>query len=192
MAHCPMLTVVCKWNRQLSSLGKGVALLRLLTPAGRNVSQIISPPSCTTRGCAPGAGGNSLSVSSRTANIYLSFCTLSSVISCSEEKADRTSSVSLDRTSGLAPRRYVAPESAVAVVSEPAIMRVEALVAICWGVNFLVVFSRQQGHSSREIERTRTALTPSPSAFLASIERIKSGRSSCSAILFAIFAWVSL
>lgn len=70
-----------------------------------NVSQTTSPPSWIIRGPAVGTGGNNLSDSSRTASIYLSLCTLSSVISSEEEKADRTSSVSLASVSGLSQRR---------------------------------------------------------------------------------------
>lgn len=69
------------------------------------MSQITSPPSWTILGPTVGAGGNSLSDSSRTASMYLRFCTLSSVISSSDEKAVRTSRVSLARASGLSPRR---------------------------------------------------------------------------------------
>lgn len=68
--------------------------------------------------------------------MYLSFCTLNSVISSSEEKADRTSSVSLARTSGLEHRRCVAPDNAVAVVSEPAMINKTALARIWSSDNF--------------------------------------------------------
>lgn len=68
--------------------------------------------------------------------MYLSFWTLRSVISSSEEKPERTSSVSLARISGCVPRRNVTPDRAVAVVSDPAMIKRDALDRICSGVSF--------------------------------------------------------
>lgn len=49
-------------------------------------------------------------------------------ISSSVWNADRTSSVSLRRASGLVVSKYVTPESKVAVVSDPAIINREAFI----------------------------------------------------------------
>lgn len=93
-----------------------------LTPSGRKWPQKMSPPAWTLRGAGPGIGENILSASSNTADKYLSFWTLSRLISFSDANADRTSVASLLMASGLVHRRYVAPANAVAVVSEPAII----------------------------------------------------------------------
>ena len=79
------------------------------------------------RGCALGPGGYIHNVSSVTAHRYGSFATLNRSISSSLLKVARNSSVILVITWGLVAIRYVAPAKDVAVVSDPARVRMTAL-----------------------------------------------------------------
>lgn len=88
------------------------------------------------RGVSPGTAGSKRIVSLRTAGMYLSFCTLRNVISSSEAKAERISSVNWRRTSGWVHNKNVAADKVVAVVSEPAIMKLPELIWISSKLSF--------------------------------------------------------
>lgn len=90
------------------------------TFSGTKSPQIKAPPCGTVLGRPPGVGGYRRSASSRQAFKYVRLPVAVNVISSSDVKASRTSSRSFFSASGFFRRKYVTPDSSVAVVSAPA------------------------------------------------------------------------
>lgn len=95
-----------------------------LTFSGTYCLSMVSPPLAIRRGGPVGTAGYMRIDSSRTARVYWSFCTLNIEMSCSEQNLDLISSSNFCRTRGCDARKYTVAESTVAVVSEPATIRV--------------------------------------------------------------------
>jgi hypothetical protein len=113
----PSLRVWCGWE--------------MLTSPGTWWPAILAPSLGVWRGRPSGAGGYIRRASSKQASIYCRVLTDVKSISCSVLNVERTSSVSLRRASGFVVRRYVTPESKVAVVSDPAIIKMLAFICNC-------------------------------------------------------------
>jgi hypothetical protein len=97
-----------------------------LTPPGTKEPMISAPPSGVLLGSPFAIGGYMRRASFRHASMYSKLLTEPRAISPSLANEERTSSVAFFKQSGCVRSRNVTPDSRVAVVSEPPMMRISA------------------------------------------------------------------